>query len=72
MTTMSVPTTMGHTPYTGLRKPGDHSVAVKNSTIEISWNKPGRGWNSARTIAVVTATETAAVMNKKPKMTFSP
>jgi hypothetical protein len=42
-------------------------VAVKNSTIEISWNKPGSGWNKAITIAVVTATETAAVMNKKPK-----
>ena len=43
ITTMTVPTTIGHTPYWGFRNPGDHSVAVKNSTMEISLNRRGSG-----------------------------
>jgi hypothetical protein len=60
------------TPYWGLAYPGDHSVAVKNSTIEISENNLGSGCSRARTMAVVTATEITAVMNRKVMITFSP
>ncbi len=72
MTTMNVPTTIGQTPYLGSEYPGDHSVSVKNSTMEISEKKPGSGWKSAMTIAVVTATETAAAKNRTKMMSFSP
>jgi hypothetical protein len=33
--------------------------------MEISAKKPGSGWKRARTIAVVTATDTAAVKKRK-------
>jgi hypothetical protein len=67
-----VPTTIGSTPKLGVAKRGAHCVPVRNSTIETSLKKLTVGRRSEKTIAVVTATESAAQASRNALISFSP
>src|SRR5919106_3285212 len=71
-TTVSVPITIGRTPKLALANAGAHSVPVRNSRAETCSKKLSVGRRREITIAVVTATDSAAHPNRNALIAFSP